>query len=367
MSAGPFGAAAGGERRKGAMTSTTIIPLDGNAPSEAIIPAAAGIAQSSGGRIVLLTVLDPHDAQAPNRGERFSLSTRKIDEQGRVFYGGAGGVVTSGPPLEGEESGAGDAGSRRGLSENTLAAARLYLEEIASPLRDAGVDVDLQVVEGDPVTQIFDAVEREGADIVAMATHRSSAIARAFAGSATDEVVRHSPVPVLSMHGEKESVAPTPVKPETVIVPLDGSELSESAVQPAWDLAERLDANIVFVRSASGPESMVWNYGMAGGVVPATEQEEELGQMLGDVDGYLQRFVDSSQAKGLRAEGRHGVGSASDLIISEAERHPAPLIVMTTHGSSGLKRALLGSVTDQVVRNAECPVLIVGRSNLDED
>jgi nucleotide-binding universal stress UspA family protein len=347
------------------MLTTTIVPLDGDARSEVIIPPAAGIAQSTGGRLVLLTVLDPDEAKAPSK-ERFSPRTRNTEAR-RVVFGGPGGVTNAGPVSTREEhvlvkEGAEETGSPTGqqLSQNTLAAARLYLESLAMSLRDAGVKVDIQVVEGEPVQGIFDAVERENADTVALATHRSSAVARAFGGSITDEVVRSSPVPVLSMHaGEDGEAIDGPVKkPSTIIVPLDGSELSETAVEPAWDLAERLNADIVFLRSASGPEAMVWSSTELS--TTASAQVEMLEQTIGDVDDYLQKFVESSRARNVRAEAKHGVGAASDLILEEAQSHSDAMIVMTTHGSSGLKRALLGSVTDQVVRKSDRPVLVVG-------
>jgi nucleotide-binding universal stress UspA family protein len=346
------------------MLTTTIVPLDGDTRSEAIIPSAAGLAQSTGGRLVLLTVLDPDEAKAPSE-DRFVPRTQNTPA-GRVVYVGPGDVTAAGPAsahvsdVRGGESAEDDgpaAGPR--LGQNTLTAARLYLESVATPLREAGIDVDVQVVEGEPVRQIFDAVERENADTVALATHRSSALARAFGGSVTDEVVRTCPVPVLSMHaGENERAGEPVQKPSTLIVPLDGSELSETAVEPAFDLAEQLGANIVFIRSASGPEAMVWSTTEV--PVPATAQVEMLDQAIEDVDDYLQKFVESSRARNVTAEAKHGVGGASDLILEEAQSHSHSMIVMTTHGSSGFKRALLGSVTDQVVRKSDRPVLVVG-------
>jgi nucleotide-binding universal stress UspA family protein len=346
------------------MLTTTIVPLDGEKKSEAVVPPVAGIAKSTGGRLVLLTVLNPKELKAPS-GERFTLSTRKDEVRDRTkFVGPAAGAAgrPAGTPdaatLPEESQTTAESHSKASL--NTLTAARLYLEDIAETLREAGIKVDVQVAEGEPVPQILDAVEREHADAIALATHHSSALARRFTGSVTDKVVRESPVPVLSMHaGEKQDVTIKPRAPGTVIVPLDGSELSETALEPAWELAEGLGAEIVFVRSVSGLQDMAWSTNETVPSIAVSEVEREMKEQEA-VDEYLDGFMKEASSRGLKARGRNVVGPPAEMIISEAQSHQDSVIVMSTHGSSGLKRALLGSVTDEVVRRSERLVLVIG-------
>lgn len=125
-----------------------------------------------------------------------------------------------------------------------------------------------------------------------------------------------------------------------ILVPLDGSELAEGALPHARALAQALGAKVLLVRSRTMPSGDVF---LPPSMIRVPDVE---GPAIKD---YLAGFEEESVA---------ATGSAAEAILNEAAR--ADLIVMTSHGRSGLGRWLLGSVAEEVVRKSPCPVLVVG-------
>jgi nucleotide-binding universal stress UspA family protein len=132
----------------------------------------------------------------------------------------------------------------------------------------------------------------------------------------------------------------------TVIVPLDGSTLSERAVPFGRVLAEAYNAQLVLMR-----------------VVPPAEfyDRDDLAERekaMSDAEAYVSGFI-------TRAEGDASVetlafsGDPASLIVDEARARGLSLIVMSTHGRSGVSEMVYGSVAGEVIRSAECPVLVI--------
>jgi nucleotide-binding universal stress UspA family protein len=138
-----------------------------------------------------------------------------------------------------------------------------------------------------------------------------------------------------------------------IVVPLDGSDLACRAVPPAEALAARLGASLIFVQAA-GPTQ-----------VPGLDAALALD--LGETDAWLtlQQAKAAAQRKGLRAEAALARGELAarpaDAILAVVQRYGAGLVVMATHGRTGARRALLGSVADAVVRRSPVPVLLIPR------
>lgn len=209
--------------------------------------------------------------------------------------------------------------------------------------------------EGDAVADvIFDYAEEIAADLVVMGTHGRKGIERAMLGSVAEKVVRRAHCPVLTVPPDAGANGI-----ERIVVPVDFSEHATLALAHAAALAEefgaRLDAlHVVYdvtFPSAYGLEPV----GVIGPEVLDRSREA------------LARLVSEVVPAGVRWEAHTEVGYAATDIVRFAERHAAGLIVMTTHGWTGLKHFLLGSVTEKVVRHASCPVFRVhsfGRSLL---
>jgi nucleotide-binding universal stress UspA family protein len=129
-----------------------------------------------------------------------------------------------------------------------------------------------------------------------------------------------------------------------ILLPMDGSELAEAAVEVASNMS---DAETVFVLLQ---------------VVNSLSSEDK-----DDARDYLNHFVPQLAQKKSPADIRVLVleGPVAETIIDTAQEEGAGLIVMTTQGSGGLVRWLIGSVAERVVRHAPCPVLTIGRKTLE--
>ena len=129
---------------------------------------------------------------------------------------------------------------------------------------------------------------------------------------------------------------------ERILLPLDGSEISESAIPHVEALALGCDAKKVTI-------------------VHVVEQEQYEGILAsGKRPGvYLQRTAKSLEAKGISTNIKVLTGDPAEAIVSYAEKNPCDIIVMTSHGRSGMTRWAVGSVADKVFRASSVPVLMV--------
>jgi nucleotide-binding universal stress UspA family protein len=131
-----------------------------------------------------------------------------------------------------------------------------------------------------------------------------------------------------------------------ILVPLDGSELAEKSLAVVADMVAP-GIEIVFLRIVSPLSLVTGNDAMI----------EAKRYLDGLVDDWSRRH--SPEVSAMVVE-----GSAAEQIIDQAEALGAGLIVMTTHGSGGLGRWLVGSCAERVVRHAHCPVLTIGKRAL---
>lgn len=224
-------------------------------------------------------------------------------------------------------------------------------EETLATLRDQAADVEVSatthVIEtADPIHQaIIDYAINHDADLIAMGTHGRTGLNRLVLGSVTERTLRTSPVPVLTVH---EDITLDPDF-ETVLVPTDGSDAANVAADHGITLAEATDAamhivHVVDLTAVSG------EFGSA----EVLNALEEAGQQA--VDDVINRAEDT----GLRSvEASVLSGTPARTILDYAEERDIDLVVIGTHGRTGLDRYLLGSVTEKVVRVADVPVLTV--------
>ncbi|MCS7088953.1 MAG: universal stress protein [Thermoflexales bacterium] len=135
-----------------------------------------------------------------------------------------------------------------------------------------------------------------------------------------------------------------------ILVPLDGSTFSELALSYARALALCSEGEIVLVRVDETYEPPV------GVFVPVTVLPEAVTLNVGE---YLQQHEMRLRQAGIRASSAVLEGRVADAIVRHAREVGADVIVMCTHGRSGLQRVLLGSVAEQVVKRAPCPVMLI--------
>ncbi len=139
-----------------------------------------------------------------------------------------------------------------------------------------------------------------------------------------------------------------------IVVPLDGSPLAEEALDQAMELAKRVDIPIHLVRvvdtyrtQAVPATGMALDYSLL-----AELAEEE----LEDARSYMKEQTDKLTAEGLTATGEVLHGPIAQQIVDAANEED--IIVMSSHGRTGIKRWFLGSVAEEVMRRAKCPVLL---------
>lgn len=221
-----------------------------------------------------------------------------------------------------------------------------YLETIANEMADGDPKPDVHIRTGNPDSEIPKAALDLHSDAIVLATRRASVLSRAVLGSVTDKVIRSAAVPVIATNPESTmTLVSSPDVPSQIIVTLDGSELSETAVETAIDIASQAGSKILFVRAVTGAF--------------ASEQSDELRRDRTECLDYLGAFRDQATASGVEADCRVTAGSPPKAIIDASKMDSSSVIMMTTHGRSGFKRAVLGSVADQVLRSSSVPVFVL--------
>ncbi len=142
---------------------------------------------------------------------------------------------------------------------------------------------------------------------------------------------------------------------DKILVPLDGSPLSEGALPPALEVARRFEARVILFRTSVLPEHLMVS---PVPVSPATYTEIEQ-SILDTTRDYLNEMKARHQDAGVPIETANSSGEAAKEILDFAKSQGVDLIVMSTHGRSGFQRWLFGSVAEKVMRHAPCPVLAV--------
>ena len=307
------------------MFGKILVPVDSSEESRTILRWAAGLAKTTKSDLTLLTVIDTEDFQIVE-----AAATGQTDTTA------PGGIISK-------------------ISEKVEAG----LEAEVASLRATGIGIDVRVVTGSPAETIVSEANTVGADLIAMSTRRESALARGILGSVTDRVLHSTSIPLLILQPEDmsdESVGSGFV--QHIIVPLDGSTLSEEAIAPATALAQATGADLVFTEVVKVP---IYGMDMGGVGYGAAVYAEDLDTKILEESAakYLQQFVDNAESAGLKAQAKVRVGNPSIQIVNESAETEGSIIVMATHGAGGLKRWIVGSVTDKTIRAAHRPVLVI--------
>ncbi len=340
-----------------------LVPLDGSENAERIGGWVAGLAVPLEAEVVLVTIVDPDKIQLPDstaeHGHPIPGRPGQYDRPGIESTGalsGATGIVGGATTTPGHGGGVEHApGFGTQILDSVMAQAKGYVEREADRMDAAGVKASAEAIMGDPAEQIVDYAEKIDADMIAMSTHRGSGLARGILGSVTDRVIRSSSVPVMAVHPENLSAFGGSLgQPETIVVPLDGSDRSASVAGLATDIALATGAEIVFFRVVQYPY-----YGVTAVDAAYFDTGYAVSQQRVEADEYLRSFADEAEKKGVSAKSVVVTGSPAGRLLEEAQSLSRPLIIMSTRGESGIRRWVLGSVTDKVVRSSGLPVLVV--------
>lgn len=228
-----------------------------------------------------------------------------------------------------------------------------YLKKVATSFSEpAAVDCSVRI--GKVAEVIVEVAEALPGTLIAMSTHGRSGIKRWFLGSVVEKVLRAGTNHLLLIRAPDESKKIEALPLKRVIVPLDGSKLAETVIPHAVDLARKTGLEIVLVRVFSLPTPLYTAEQYTANLQDLWEQIKK------EAQEYLEEKVKELQKDGLeRVSTVLLEGSAADQIIELARKEPETLVVICTHGRSGVGRWVLGSVTERVVRHSGDPVLVI--------
>jgi len=286
---------------------TIVVPLDGSDLAEQALSMAAAIATKHGGEIVLTTAI--------------AVDDKWVNEE-----------------------------VRRQWEAETQAGVEAYLRRIANRLQEQSVRTKTRAEWGRPHVVIESVADQEGADLIVMTTHGRSGVVRWILGSVADKVLRTTSTPLMLIHPSTHAPASEIVR--RIVVALDGSHLAELALPEAERFARAMNASILLVRAVVPPAVLYRGEFVPGGLPVLDELETEAKQ-------YLERAAERIRGHGVEVDQKVATGIPAEVLLDVASDNGADLIVMTTHGRSGLDRWMFGSVADAVVRHGELPVLVI--------
>ncbi len=217
------------------------------------------------------------------------------------------------------------------------------LYDITQELSQTGFNVKDRLLTGIPAKSILQLAEETFVDLIAMSTHGRTGLKRALLGSVADEIVCHARPPVF--------LAPAAITarphstPRTILLPLDGTPLAEAAIPIAQQFAQNTGATIFLIRIVKLSHEQQDNQ---------TSTEEESATMH-----YLERIQLQLKLANVPSRYQIATDNPAEAIIRTMHTEDVDLIVMSTHGRSGVDRIIHGSVTSQIIGSTICPVLLI--------
>lgn len=207
---------------------------------------------------------------------------------------------------------------------------------------------------GTPFLEIINFAKDEEIDLVCLPTRARTGVDRMLFGSVAEKVVRMAPCPVLTVPPSEDE--PSAFRLRRVLHPTDFSDYSDRALPYAVSFARRYDADLLMIHVVT-----VWDYDPANPEWRFPSLEEEQRKAAEDTaQASLEAHAEEKIADELRVEKKLVKGFDPPLeIVRTAEDEEADLIVMATHGRTGLRHVLMGSTAEKVIRYAECPVLTI--------
>lgn len=299
------------------MYTRILIPLDGSKTAEKVLPYARYLAATLKLPVELLEVIDVAEI------------ARRISPEKSHFI--------------------------NNVLENVIRRSEQYLSGVASTFPKA--DVKCTVEKGWAEEVIIEKAAADKGTLISMATHGRSGINRWLLGSVAEKVLRGATSPLLLVRASEDAKTEGEAPLSSVIVPLDGSELAEQGLSAVAELAKQLQLEVVLFRAYTIPLSALALDPEGYYVV---NDEELISVMRDEAVAYLEKKTEATKKLGVekvRYIAKYGI--AADEIISLGRETPDNLIAMCTHGRSGVKRWVLGSVTETVVRHSGDPVLVI--------
>jgi nucleotide-binding universal stress UspA family protein len=287
---------------------TILVPYDFSTHSDAALRRAADLARISGARIQLL-----HAYALPVQGGVMPYDVTI-----------PGGVLDA---------------IREGVLER--------LQKVSDGLSKQGVPAAFEASELPPVEAITDAAAKHAADLIVVGTRGLTGLKHVVLGSVAERVVRHAPCPVLAVKEGGPGGAP-----RRILIATDFSDPADHARDVGVELAKQFGAEVHLVHAFDVPLVLVTPYDVAVPDGLIRDAREAAKKKLGAA-------AEAIRAEGLEATPHLVEVPAAPAIAEVAAQVKADIVVVGTHGRTGLKHVLLGSVAERTLRLAPCAVLAV--------
>jgi len=240
------------------------------------------------------------------------------------------------------------------MIEDGVRASTTYLRGAATTFPSGNVTCTVE--KGSAEETIIGKAEADDGTLIAMATHGRSGLNRFLLGSVAEKVLRGSANPLLLVRATEAAPTTGEAAFKSIIVPLDGSELAESVLPVVATMAKQLDLEVVLFRAYHIPYS-AYAADDGGYVVNYAELIDGVRE---EATEYLNKKVGEMKNLGVaKVAAVTNEGYSGDEIIALGRKTPDAVIAMCSHGRSGIKRWVLGSVTENVVRHSDDPVLVL--------
>jgi nucleotide-binding universal stress UspA family protein len=218
------------------------------------------------------------------------------------------------------------------------------MNRLAARLRASRIVVDSKVRTGDVYEEIKAALEDLKPDLIVMGTHGRRGVERWFMGSTTEKLLRHTPVPLVTISATGEKSSHTP-RFRRILVTTDFSEGTADALAYAFSVAQENQSKVVLLHVLHD--------------IPVDVPSKYRDSLVQGVVKQLEDLVPVEARSWCEVAPRVETGIPYQVILQTAQEDAADLVVMNIHGKGMLDRALLGSTAERVVRAACCPVMMI--------
>ena len=223
-------------------------------------------------------------------------------------------------------------------------AAKAETAALAGRTKEAGVPCDVEIRVGDVYDEIKKSIEAEKPELVVMGTHGRRGFQRWLMGSTTEKLLRHSPVPLLTISASGEKPVESP-RFQRILVTTDFSTGTPDALTHAFSVAQENEAQITLLHVIQD--------------VAADISGKYRDSLIRGVEKQLQDLIPAEAKNWCDVNTRVETGQPYRIILRLLEDEKIDLLVMNIHGKGMLDRALIGSTAERVVRAASCPVMLI--------
>ncbi len=283
------------------MYERILVPLDGSELAEGALPYAEGIATRLHSEVILLTACTPSDCL-----ER---------------------------PL------------------------RAYLEKRAGELSSLGIKASPLVVQGNAANEILEFAERNDINLIIISTHGRTGLSIWPLGSIANKILQKSHIPLLLIRSSDLETVLREKGLRKILVPLDGSQFAEGVIPYVEGLAKGMDSEVILITANEPlqvPDIVRHTAGFDG------EKYEELTvRMEKQAKRYLSKKESALRDKGVNVSSTSLWGQPTQTILQYAEDNSVSLIVLSTHGFSGITKWAYGSIAAKIIERASRPVLMI--------